>query len=103
MNVEILIKDGRVEEVHHDGHGCSICCSSASVMTETLKGKTVEEARNLIGDFYELVKGEEPKNEEALGEAIAYMGVKDFPARIKCATLSWKAVEKAIDEVLENE
>jgi nitrogen fixation NifU-like protein len=103
MNVEILIKDGRVEEVHHDGHRCSICCSSASVMTETLKGKTVEEARNLIGDFYELVKGEEPKNEEALGEAIAYMGVKDFPARIKCATLSWKAVEKAIDEVLENE
>ncbi len=103
MNVEILIKDGRVEEVHHDGHGCSICCSSASVMTETLKGKTVEEARMLIGDFYELVKGEEPKNEEALGEAIAYMGVKDFPARIKCATLSWKAVEKAIDEVLDNE
>ncbi|MBO5712390.1 MAG: SUF system NifU family Fe-S cluster assembly protein [Acholeplasmatales bacterium] len=103
MNVEILIKDGKVEEVHHDGHGCSICCSSASVMTETLKGKTVEEARLLIGDFYELVKGEAPKNEEALGEAIAYMGVKDFPARIKCATLSWKAVEKAIDEVLENE
>ena len=103
MNVEILIKDGKVEEVHHDGHGCSICCSSASVMTETLKGKTVEEARVLISDFYELVKGEQPQNEEALGEAIAYMGVKDFPARIKCATLSWKAVEKAINEVVENE
>lgn len=99
MNVEILIEDGKVKEVHHDGRGCSICCSSASVMTETLKGKSVSEARELIADFYELVKGEEPKNEEALGEAIAYMGVKDFPARIKCATLSWKAVEKAINEV----
>jgi nitrogen fixation NifU-like protein len=99
MNVEILVENGYVKEVHHDGRGCSICCSSASVMTETLMGKTVEEARELIADFYELVKGEEPKNEEALGEAIAYMGVKDFPARIKCATLSWKAVEKAINEV----
>ena len=72
-------------------------------MTETLMGKTIEEARELIADFYELVKGEEPKNEEALGEAIAYMGVKDFPARIKCATLSWKAVEKAINEVESHE
>ena len=99
MNVEILVENGYVKEVHHDGRGCSICCSSASVMTETLMGKTVEEARELIADFYELGQGEEPKNEEALGEAIAYMGVKDFPARIKCATLSWKAVEKAINEV----
>lgn len=99
MNVEILMKDGRLEEIHHDGHGCSICCSSASVMSETLKGKTVEEAMTVIHDFYELVKGENPKDEEALGEAIAYVGVRDFPARIKCATLSWKAVEQAILEV----
>lgn len=102
MNVEILINDGKVVDVRHDGHGCSICCSSASVMSETLKDKTVAEAKALINDFYELVKGEMPKDEEALGEAIAYAGVKDFPARIKCATLSWKAIEQAITEV-ENE
>ncbi len=102
MNVEIYIEDGIVKEVHHDGHGCSICCSSASVMSETLTGKTVSEAKKLIAEFYELVMGKEPEDEEALGEAIAYMGVKDFPARIKCATLSWKAIEKAISEVESN-
>ena len=99
MNVEILIEDGVVKEIHHDGHGCSICCSSASVMSETLKDKKVEDAKKLIYEFYELVMGKAPENEEELGEAIAYMGVKDFPAIIKCATLSWKAIEKAISEV----
>ena len=99
MNVEIYIEDGIVKEVHHDGKGCSICCSSASVMTETLIGKTVEDAKKLILDFYSLVMGNEPKYEEELGEAIAYMGVKDFPARIKCATLAWKAIEQGISEV----
>ena len=99
MNIEVYIEDGIVKEVHHDGKGCSICCSSASVMTETLIGKTVEDAKKLILDFYSLVMGNEPKYEEELGEAIAYMGVKDFPARIKCATLAWKAIEQGISEV----
>ena len=100
MNIEVLIEDGIVKEVHHDGKGCSICCSSASVMTDVLKGKTIEEARSIILDFYGLVMGNLPEDEDRLGEAIAYMGVKDFPARIKCATLSWKAIEKGIDEVV---
>ena len=99
MNVEILVDGNIVVDVRHDGKGCSICCSSASVMSEILKGKTVEKAKEIIADFYEVVKGQEPKDEESLGEAIAYMGVRDFPARIKCATLSWKAVEQAIKEV----
>ena len=102
MNIEVYIEDGIVKEVHHDGKGCSICCSSASVMTETLIGKTVEDAKKLILDFYSLVMGNEPKYEEELGEAIAYMGVKDFPARIKCATLAWKAIEQGISEVEKN-
>lgn len=99
MNVEIYVNNGVVEEVYHDGKGCSICCSSASVMSDVLKGRRVEDAKAIINDFYELVKGEEPKDEERLGEAIAYAGVRDFPARIKCATLAWKAVEQAITEV----
>ena len=72
-------------------------------MSDVLTGKTVEEAKNIVNDFYEVVKGNEPNDEEALGEAIAYMGVKDFPARIKCATLGWKAVEQAISEVEAND
>ncbi len=102
MNVELLLEDGIVKEVFHDGKGCSICCSSASVMSDVLTGKTVDEAKKIILDFYELVKGQAPEDEEALGEAIAYMGVKDFPARIKCATLAWKAIEQAISEVESN-
>ena len=99
MNVEVLVEDGIIKEIHQDAIGCSISCSSASVMSETLKGKTIDEARKIIADFYILVEGQEPKDEEGLGEALAYGGVKDFPARIKCATLSWKAIEKALDEI----
>ena len=102
MNVEVKIEDGIVKEVYHDGHGCSICCSSASVMSETITGRKVSEAKALCQDFFDMVKGEDPKYEEELGEAIAYMGVRDFPARIKCATLAWKAVEQAINEVMED-
>lgn len=102
LRVEIIVNNGIVEDVRQDGKGCSICLSSASVMSDLLKGKTVNEAENLIEDFYSMVKGEDVKDEEALGEAIAYAGVREFPARIKCATLAWKCVEKAIDEVENN-
>ena len=70
--------------------------SSASVLSETLKGKTVEEGLKLINDFYEMVKGDEDINED-LDEAMAYQGVSKFPARIKCATLPWKALERVLD------
>ena len=102
MNVEIKIKDGVIEKINQDGHGCSISMSSASVMSDVLVSKTVEEARKIINDFYEMVKGNDNIDEESLGEALAYMGVRQFPARIKCATLSWKAIEQAIEEVMEN-
>ncbi len=103
LRVEIIVQDGKVIDVRQDGKGCSICLSSASVMSELLKGKTVEEAHDLIESFYSMVKGEELPDEDKLEEAIAYKGVRDFPARIKCATLAWKCVEKAIDEVEHHE
>lgn len=101
INVEVKIDKDIIKDIRHDGHGCSICCSSASVMSETLKEKSVGEAKEIINDFYTMIKGETitKKMEDNLGEAIAYTGVSQFPARIKCATLSWKAVEKAIIEV----
>jgi nitrogen fixation NifU-like protein len=98
MNVEVEVVDGIVKDVRHDGKGCSICCSSASVMSETIKNKTVEEALRICEDFYLMIEGKEISDEEteALGEAIAYTGVSQFPARIKCATLSWKAAERIL-------
>mgnify|MGYP003291984628 CR=1 FL=1 len=92
VTIQALIVKGIIKEVRHEGTGCSICCSSASVMTEVLKGKTVEEAEAIINDYYSLIKGEEVKDEDALDEAIAYRGVANFPARVKCATLSWRAL-----------
>ena len=96
ITVEIKIKDGVIEEINHAVSGCSICCSSASVLSETLKGKTVDEAKHLIQEFYDMMIGKYDPDEE-LEEALVYQGVSKFPARIKCATLSWKALEKLLN------
>ena len=60
-------------------------------MSEVLKGKTVKEAESIINDFYELIKGNMPENEDRLEEAIVYINIHNFPPRAKCATLSWRA------------
>ena len=93
MQGKASIKDGKIVDIRHEGSGCAICCSSASVMSEVLKGKTVEEAKDIIKDFYELIKGNVPSNEERLEEAIVYVNIHNFPPRAKCATLSWRALD----------
>ena len=96
ITMEALVEDGVIKEIRHQGSGCSICCSSASVLSETLKGKTVTEGKKLIKDFYGMITGEEPENED-LEEALVYQGVSKFPARIKCATVAWKALERVLN------
>ncbi|CCV63805.1 SUF system FeS cluster assembly protein [Alteracholeplasma palmae J233] len=98
MTVQLKIEDKVITDVRHQGTGCSICCSSGSVMSVTLKGKTVKEALEIIHEFFEMVQAK-PYNENILeGDAIVYQGVSQFPARIKCATLSWKAVEQGLNK-----
>ncbi len=92
VTIQAKLENGIITSIRHEGSGCSICCSSASVMSEVLKGKTIEEAKAIIEDFYALIKGEEVKDEDALEDAIAYQGVANFPARVKCATISWRAL-----------
>ncbi len=97
ITVEIKVdENGIIQEINHEGSGCSICCSSASVLSETLKGKTVDEAEHLIKEFYDMMMGNDDPDED-LEEALVYQGVSKFPARIKCATLSWKALEKLLN------
>ena len=67
-------------------------------MSEVLTGKDVEEAKNIINDYCNMIKGEEVKDEDALEEALVYQGVAAFPARMKCATIAWKAVEELLGE-----
>ncbi|MCF7932396.1 MAG: SUF system NifU family Fe-S cluster assembly protein [Acholeplasmataceae bacterium] len=103
MTVQIHLLDGIVVDIRHQGTGCSICCSSASIMSETLKDKKTTDAMSTIHEFYEMIKGM-PYNSEILkGDVLAYQGVSQFPARIKCATLAWKAAELGIKNNHEEE
>lgn len=92
VTVQVNIEGDIIKDVRHDGSGCAICCSSASVMSEVLKGKTISEASEIIEDFYELIKGNLPQDEDRLEEAIVYINIHNFPPRAKCATLSWRAL-----------
>lgn len=96
ITVEAKVEEGIIKEINHQGTGCSICCSSASVLSEVLQGKTVIEAQTLIAKYFAMIKGEAIADEEDLEEAIVYQGVSKFPARIKCATIAWKALEKVL-------
>ena len=102
MTVQVRVKDQKIVDIRHQGTGCSICCSSASVMSVTLKDHTVDEAQAILHEFYELIKGY-PFNQDILkGDSIVYQGVSQFPARVKCATLAWKAAEQAILKIKED-
>jgi nitrogen fixation protein NifU and related proteins len=92
-------ESGRIDDVSFEGRGCAISVASASLMTDMLKGRRIEEAETLMGGFLDLVKGEganslEGEDRERL-EVMA--GVSAFPMRVKCATLPWHAMKAALD------
>ena len=99
IQLHIIIEDGTVTDAKFEGEGCSISLASASMMTQVVKGKSVEEALKLSLYFSDMMLGKEADSEGLeLGDIEALQGVQKFPARIKCATLAWKAMEKAIDQ-----
>ena len=89
-----------VVDAKFEGEGCSISMSSASMMTQAIKGKPVDEALKLANTFSDMMQGKEylMMNDIDLGDIEALQGVSKFPARIKCATLAWKAMEKGLHE-----
>ena len=89
------VEEGIVKIAKFTGEGCSISMSSASMMTEAVKGKTIEEALEMADNFSGLMKGEAVEFEYEDIEALS--GVNKFPARIKCATLAWNALRKGIE------
>ncbi|MDQ7842442.1 MAG: SUF system NifU family Fe-S cluster assembly protein [Armatimonadota bacterium] len=97
LAIYVKLAEGRIAEVRFVGRGCSISQASASMMTEQIKGKTLEEARRLSGRFRAWMAGE-AVGEEDLGDLLALQGVRKFPVRVKCATLSWVALEQGVDE-----
>ncbi|MFL2099631.1 Fe-S cluster assembly sulfur transfer protein SufU [Desemzia sp. FAM 24101] len=96
IQLHLRIEDNLIKDIRFSGHGCTISRASASMMTDVMIGKTAKEAFELTHLFSELVQGKEVSKVEALGDAALLNGVAKFPARIKCATLSWKALEKAL-------
>lgn|SRR5690606_6771199 len=91
--------DGRIEAVSFEGSGCAISKASASLMTEQMKGRTVAEFEAQFARFHELVTappGAEPPL-EGLGKLAVFSGVREYPARVKCATLAWHALRAALE------
>lgn len=95
--VEVKIEGGRLAACRFYGHGCSISQASASLMTEQVHGKSIDEARALVARFRELLSGEASAKAAAdLGELAALRAVAQFPVRLKCALLAWNALEAAL-------
>ena len=86
-----------ISDIAFSGDGCTISTASSSMMTDAVIGKTKEEALTLADSFSKMVQGQQEDSQTALGEAQYLAGVSKFPQRIKCATLSWNALKKAIE------
>ena len=95
-----LDQAGLIGEISQGGHGCSISQASASILSDLVRGKTLEEGEKLSGAFREMMRGEELSNDQldAMGDLEALQGVRKFPIRIKCALLPWAALDDGVAE-----
>ena len=89
IHVFAQVEDGKVTAVSFEGKGCSISQASVSMMTEKLKGSSIEDAEAVAHSFKQLMQGEKPEEPERLGDLVALEGVQKYPVRIKCALLGW--------------
>lgn len=99
LSVYLHVEDDQVKEVSFEGSGCAISKASASMMTQAVKGKTKQEAETLFNEFHRMATGELDEENEPnhLGRLKIFAGVRDFPARVKCATLSWHTMHAALE------
>ncbi len=97
LTLFLSVEGETVSDVHFQGSGCAISTASASMMTEAIKGKTITEAGALFEDFHNLVTGEGGVKDGELGKLKIFSGVRDYPTRVKCATLAWHTLKAACD------
>jgi len=93
------LRDGRVESIRYQAEGCAISVASSSMMADDLVGRPVEEVRERIRDLIALMKGQKDMSADAMGDMAALEGVKQYPLRVKCATMCWHAVDHALDKL----
>jgi nitrogen fixation NifU-like protein len=96
ITVYVHADDGKVLDISFVGQGCSISQSSASMMTESVSGKTVEEVGELSGSVRSMLAGELEPDEDAFGDLVALKGVVKYPIRVKCAVLAWDVLQEAL-------
>jgi nitrogen fixation NifU-like protein len=99
LHVYLHLEDDQVKDVSFEGSGCAISKASASMMTQAVKGKSKQEAETLFNEFHRMATGELDEENEPnhLGKLKIFAGVRDFPARVKCATLSWHTMLAALE------
>ncbi len=94
----IMRESNKLNELYFHGFGCSVSKASASVLAQTLEGKTIDEAIGLCNHFLKFVSGETSQDDSWLSnEFLAFSGVRDFPERLECATLAWKEMKKFLE------
>ena len=100
ITLQLKVNGDIIEDMAFSGHGCAISQASTSIMIDTLKGKTVEEAKEIIKTFIEMIKRETTDEEELkkLEDAIAFRNVSNMPARVKCALLAWHTIEDMLNK-----
>jgi nitrogen fixation NifU-like protein len=98
LNVYLELEGDRVKDISFEGSGCAISKASASMMTQAVKGKTKQETESLFEEFHRMVTGQldADKEENHLGRLTIFAGVREFPVRVKCATLSWHTMRAAL-------
>jgi nitrogen fixation NifU-like protein len=95
--IYLTLQGDVIEDIAFQGNGCAISRASASMLTQSLKGKTTAEAEKLFGTFHGMVTGQKPDDDRAsLGKLEVFAGVSEFPTRVKCATLAWHTFEAAL-------
>lgn len=97
VKVYLRIDDGRIAEISFQGSGCAICTASTSLMTESVKGKTVAETTELFRGFHDMLTGVAAEQGLDLGKLMVFEGVREYPVRVKCATLAWHTLKAAIE------
>ena len=104
ITLEVKLDGDIIEDMAFSGHGCAISQASTSIMIDTLKGKTVKEAQDIIKTFIGMIKREQESEEELekLEDAIAFKNIANMPARVKCALLAWHTLEDILNKNEEN-
>ena len=100
ISLELKLNGDIIEDMAFSGHGCAISQASTSIMIDTLKGKTVKEAKEIIETFIKMIKREIKDEDtlEKLEDAIAFRNISNMPARVKCALLAWHTIEDILNK-----